>query len=125
VTLGILPTSRFPPDEFDIYYEIYNLPRNHDYTTEIAIERTGPGDEPAMEPVRLRFSGESSPGRDGVVAELRRVDASLARGSHRLTVTITDLVTGETASRTRALEVLGDQRGATRVAAFRRTHSGR
>jgi len=122
--LGILPTTRFPPAEFDIYYEVYNLPAGNDYRTEIAIERTDSA-APAAEPIRLRFAGESSTQLDGVLPQLRRVDASLSRGSYRLTVTITDLVSGTSVTRSRPFDVLGEERGATAVSAFRRTHSGR
>lgn len=125
VTLAILPTTAFPPAAFDIYYEIYNLPHGHEYRTEIAIERTDSADAAPMEPIRLRFTGEAAPREDGTLAELRRVDASLSRGSYTMTVTITDLVTDETMQRARAFDVLGEERGATRVSAWRRTHSGR
>lgn len=117
-TLAILPSTRFPPDVFDVFYEIYNLPDGHQYTTELAIERPGPDSEP----IRLRFSGESGAGPDGILAELRRVDAQLSRGPHTLTVTVTDVVTGETATRSRSFQVQGSARNATRVHAFQRTH---
>lgn len=117
-TLEILPSTRFPPAEFDIYYEIYNLPTGHAYTTEIVIERTNPG----TEPIHLRFAGESDAGRDGLVAELRRVDAQLTRGSYRMTINVTDLTTGERATRSRSFDVEGSERGATRVRASQRAH---
>lgn len=117
-TLGILPSTRFPPDVFDVYYEIYNLPAGHAYTTEIVIERT----DPDAEPIRLRFSGESSAGADRVLPELRHVNAQLSRGAHRLTVTVTNLVTGETTTRSRSFQVQGSARNATRVHALRRTY---
>jgi hypothetical protein len=117
-TFDILPSTRFPPDVFDIYYEVYNLPEGHAYTTEIAIER--PGSD--TEPIRLRFSGESDAGRDDVLHELRRVDGQLARGDQRLTVTVTDHATGESATRSRAFHVQGSARGATRVHAVQRAH---
>ena len=120
ITLGILPSTRFPPDVFDVYYEIYNLPKGHQYTTEIALERPYPDSKP----IRLRFSGESNAGPDGLLPELRRVDAQLSRGAHRLTVTVTDLVTGETATCTRSFQVQGSARGATRAKAVQRTHYG-
>lgn len=117
-TLEILPSTRFPPDVFDIYYEIYNLPAGHAYTTEIVIERTDPG----TEPIHLRFSGESGAGPDGLLPELRQVDAQLTRGTHRMTITVTDLETGEIANRSRSFQVQGSARSATRVHALQRTH---
>ena len=117
VTLALLPTSLFPAGAFDVYYEIYNLPAGHPYTTEIAVQRL---DEPAEdEPMRLRFSNESESGRDGMLAELRQVEAALRKGRYRLTVTITDRVSGESASRARDFEVRNDGREATMVAAQR------
>jgi hypothetical protein len=116
VTLALLPTTQFPSSAFDVYYEIYNLPEENLYTTEIAIEHVGGARD--ARPVRLNFSGESASGPDGVLPELRRVETSLARGSYRITVTITDLTTGATASRSRSFEVRGWERGATMVAAL-------
>jgi hypothetical protein len=117
-TLEILPSTRFPPDVFDIYYEIYNLAAGHAYTTEIVIERLNPG----TEPIRLRFTGESDAGPDGLLPELRQIDAQLTRGTFRMTVTLTDLATGEVATRSRSFQVQGSARGATRVPALQRTH---
>ncbi|HEX6132742.1 MAG TPA: hypothetical protein VFZ24_02090 [Longimicrobiales bacterium] len=117
VTLALLPTSQLPSSAFDVFYEIYNLPAGHTYTTEIAIEDVGrPGR--ASEPVRLRFAGESGAGPDAVLPELRRVETSLPRGSYRLTVTITDLTSGATASRSRTFDVRGRDRRTTMVAAL-------
>jgi hypothetical protein len=121
VTLALLPTTQFPSSAFDVYYEIYNLPAGHAYMTEIAVERIErPGERRSADrrPVRLRFSGESSSDRRGVLAELRRVETSLARGGYRITVMITDRRTGESASRSRLLEVREWERGATMVAAL-------
>lgn len=121
VTLALLPTSQFPESSFDVYYEIYNLPYGHTYDTEIAVERVGEaGLEAGGEPVRLRFSGKSTGSRDGSVAELHHVDASVARGRYRLTVTITDRETGEAASESRLFRVRGWDPGATMVAALPR-----
>jgi hypothetical protein len=122
--LGILPSTRFPPDVFDIYYEIYNLPADHVYVTEIAIEKAEPDGAPEHEPIRLRFSGQSDSGPDGQLSELRQVDASLSRGSYRLTVTVTDRVTGQTATRSRSFVVQDRARDATRVKAYRSRYSG-
>lgn len=123
VTLALLPTSQFPGTSFDLYYEVYNLPPGNPYTTEIAIE---PADESrslrigSASPVRLRFTGESAAGPDGLVQELRHVEASVARGRHRITVTVTDETTGRSATRSRILHVHEWRRGATMVAAMPR-----
>jgi hypothetical protein len=120
VTLALLPTSQFPAGAFDVYYEIYNLPRGRAYTTEIGVQELNESGRPIDQdpPARLSFSGESAAGGDDAIQELRRVEASLGRGSYRLTVTVTDTRTGESASRTRDFEVRGSQRRATMVAAL-------
>ena len=124
VTLALLPTSQFPESSFDVYYEIYNLPYGNRYDTEIAVQRVDERGEPAAgEPVRLRFSGKSAGSRDGFVQELHHVDASVARGRYRLTVTITDGETGETARNSRLFRVRGWDPGATMVAALPRAAS--
>lgn len=119
VTLALLPTSLFPAGAFDVYYEVYNLPGRHAYTTEIAVQRLNSGGGKAGDPVRLRFNDESTAGRDDMLAELRRVDASLGKGSYRLTVTVTDRVTGASAVQHRDFDIRDDDRQATMVAAQR------
>jgi len=115
VTLALLPTSQFPASAFDVYYEIYNLPASHRYETEIAVEPVVSG-----RPVRLRFEGRAVASSVGFLQELRRVEASLTRGRYRITVTITDAATGQSASRSREFEVRGWPRGTTLVAALPR-----
>ena len=98
VTLALLPTSQFPSSAFDVYYEVYNLPSGTPYATEISVERAdGSPLERALDPrpVRIRFTGESRAAPDGTLAELRRVETSLPRGRHRITVTVTDPVSGK------------------------------
>ncbi|HSK20532.1 MAG TPA: hypothetical protein VK912_15365 [Longimicrobiales bacterium] len=110
VTLALLPTSRLPSSAFDVYYEIYNLAPARDYATDIVIEHAPSSDRGRTEdrkPVRLRFVGKSDSGRERTQAELRRVETSLSRGRYRMTITITDLVNGRSASRSRAFEVGG------------------
>lgn len=122
ITLALLPTSRMPASAFDVYYEVYNLPADRPYTTEVAVEPVGAGPDPQeRRPVRLRFSGSSSAGQDGTLAELRRVETSLARGRYRITVTVTDDVTGESASRSRPFHVRGWGPGVSLVPALPRT----
>jgi len=122
VTLALLPTSQFPEGSFDVYYEVYNLPAGHRYVTEIAVE---PVDETGVPRggggmVRARFDGTASAAPDGALGELRRVNTSLARGSYRLTVTVTDQETGAAAARSRPFQVRGGSRRATMVPALPR-----
>ena len=119
VTLALLPTSQFPESSFDVYYEIYNLPAGTPYDTEISIETLDDSDGQDRI-VRTLFSGESAARADGSVGELRRVASALPRGRYRLTVTVTDKVSGQTAARSRTVEVRGWRRGATLVPAMPR-----
>lgn len=119
ITLALLPTSQFPESSFDVFYEIYNLPSGNPYDTEIAIE---PLDESDSEEriVRALFSGESQALEDGTLAELRRVQSALPKGRYRLTVTVRDKTSGESAARSRMVEVRGWERGTTMVTALPR-----
>jgi hypothetical protein len=120
-TLALLPTRLFPSSAFDVYYEIYNLPYGTPYVTEIAVEQV---DDSATvrptdrDPVRLRFAGESTARRDGSLVQLRRVETSLGNGRYRITVTIRDVASGQTATRSRVFEVNRWERGATMVRAW-------
>ena len=120
-TLALLPTHRLPSREFDIYYEIYNLPAGNPYTTEITVERVADSSSETpedREPIRLRFAGESTAAAGGTLPELRRVVTPFAKGRYRITVTIEDLTTGKTASRSRTFEVQSSGHGATMVPAL-------
>lgn len=119
VTVALLPTERFPGNEFDVFYEVYNLPRGHAFRTEIAVERMDARGNP-LENTRasVRFRGEAMT-TAGTLAELRRIQTSLSRGKHRITVTVTDLVSGASASRSRLFTVRDDAR-ATMVPALPR-----
>jgi hypothetical protein len=126
VQLALLPTSLLPAGEFEVYYEVYNLPSGHAYLTEISVEQLADGALDHVDrgdAVRIRYSGESAAGPDGTLQELRHVNASVAHGRYRITVTVTDGETGESASRWRVFAVRGDRRGATPVAALPRGES--
>jgi hypothetical protein len=120
VRLALLPTSQFPGGSFDLYYEIYNLPRNHQYETEVAVEALDDTDKPKddVAPVVTRFSGIAETHPDGILPELRRVDTSMERGRYRLTVTVKDEATGTSASRSRLLLVRDWAPGVTLVPAL-------
>jgi hypothetical protein len=119
ITLALLPTSQFPESAFDVYYEVYNLLAGSPYETEIAI---APLDAQG-EVVRTRFLGESAAGADGSFGELRRVGSALPRGRYRVTVTVTNRLSGETASRERSIAVRGPSEGMTLVRALPRAAS--
>ena len=123
VRLALLPTSQFPEGSFDLYYEVYNLPRGNRYVTEITIEpvdETGIPSTDEGNAVRTTFNGEAATGADGTLAELRRVDATLPKGHYRLTVAVTDQETGASARRSRLFHVQGWVPGTTLVPALPR-----
>ena len=110
VTLALLPTGNLPEGQFDLYYEIYNLPEGHDYVTEISIRRVVEqgGQElpdPSMPEVRTRFTSTSTAGPDAVVPELRSIASPLPPGAYRLTITIVDEESGERATRSRPFRI--------------------
>ena len=68
--------------------------------------------------MRAAFSGESAADAGGTLAELRRVESALPEGRYQLTVTVRDLVSRQTASRSRLVEGRGWGRGTTLVPAM-------
>lgn len=117
VTLALLPTSQFPASAFEVYYEIYNLPKGTPYETEISIQPVDDDGDPDGPPVRTTFSGESGAREDDSVAELRRIESALPRGRYELTVHVRNRLDGETAQRSRGFEVRHWGGGATLVEA--------
>lgn len=124
-SLAILPLARSPESSFDVYYEIYNLAPGHAYSTEITVEPVDSRSWKTGEAVvGLRFSGDAPAAPDGTLRELRRVTARLENGRYRLTITVLDQETGETASRSRLFEVRSGGRGASLVMALPRSSDG-
>jgi len=122
-SLALLPSSQFPESAFDVYYEIYNLPPSHDYTTEISIQSLdGPEAETSERTpaVRTLFSGRAGAETLGTIGELRRVESALPRGAYELTVTVRDEQSNEVASRARRFQVQGWRAGTTLVPALPR-----
>ena len=106
--LAIFPTSQFPQGSFDVYYEVYNLPMGHPYDTEISVQEVDVTGRPAdRDPARTRFTGKALSGPDDVLPELRHVAAELPHGRYRITVTVTDRITGESTGRSRLFRVRG------------------
>lgn len=116
-TLALLPTSQFPEGAFDIYYEVYNLPRGTPYETEIAIEPIGGNADDGRQIAAARFTEESSAGPDDSLGVLRSVESALPEGRYRITVTVRDQVGGRTAARSRVVDVVGWRPGTTIVRA--------
>ncbi len=110
-TLRLMPYGEYAGGEFRAYYEIYNLPENQPYSTELVVEpwRQGANDPlrppPGTPTIRLQFNGQAQREADGAVRELRSVESHLPAGRYRVTVTIVDQVTGKRASSWRAFVV--------------------
>lgn len=119
-TVALLPTSQFPESDFDVYYEVYNLPSGNPYETEIAIASLDEDAEGAV--VRARFQGRSSAGPDGSMGDLLRVESPLATGHYAVTLTVRDQATGRVASSSRPIEVRGWGRGMTLMPAMSRVN---
>jgi hypothetical protein len=122
-SLALLPSSQFPESAFDVYYEIYNLPPSHDYTTEISIQSLDGPEAEASErtaAVRTLFSGRAGAETLGTIGELRRVESALPRGAYELTVTVRDEQSSEVATHARRFQVQGWRAGTTLVPALSR-----
>ena len=88
-----------------LFYELYNLPGNTQYRTEITIS---PMDSPVglkrlkrlfgggQGTVRLSFEGAAAPGSGGIVQESRKVTTALEPGRYRVNVKVTNLMNNET-----------------------------
>jgi tetratricopeptide (TPR) repeat protein len=111
-TLALLPTNQFKAGNFALYYEIYNLPAGVHYTTEVVIDKVdkGTGDKirelfGGDTSVRVKFEGESTANAEATLAEMRRLQVPLGKGRYRLTVTVKNLSTGQTAKGSRTFVI--------------------
>ena len=117
--LALLPTTQFPGSSLDVYYEIYNLKYGTPYSTVITItDAGGEEDVPDFQPVSIRFAGESDAHTDAVVTELRRIETALPKGRYRITVTVENDISGESATRSRFFAVNRDGRRTTLMPAW-------
>jgi len=113
VALSFVPTRIFAGGAFNTFYEIYGLPAETPFATEIVVERPRGGIGRAVRrlfssgpPARLRFDGLARADADGVLRELRRIETSLDPGRYHISVRITNRTTGETVERTREFTVI-------------------
>lgn len=115
VQLALVPPEQFEaPAPFTVFYEVYNLPATTPYRTEIAVERAEgrslwgklKGLFGGGRPLRLRFEAEAKATPDGRLQEVRRVQPNLKPGRYRIRVTVTNLLTGESAVRDRQFAVM-------------------
>jgi hypothetical protein len=102
VKLGLVPPRQFMEGRpLRLFYEIYNLPADTDYRTEIIMEpmegETGFGRLKRLfgggtgRGVNTSFDGVSPPNSNGVVQEMRQVTAQVKPGKYRVTVRVTNL----------------------------------
>jgi GWxTD domain-containing protein len=106
VALALVPTGRFKGGSFRVFYEIYNIEKNSAYTTEIEIEpvQRSAGQRikelfGSKSKISLKFDGVALDVQDGVLQELRQVEAPLSPGRYRMRISVRDangeLVKGE------------------------------
>lgn len=115
IALALVPTGYFKGGSFNVFYEIYNIAPNAQYSTEIEIEplRRSTGDKikglfGGKNKMTLRFEGAATNVHDAALQELRRVEAPLPPGHYRLRVTVKDLETQQTARNERVFAVPKD-----------------
>ncbi|HEX6065887.1 MAG TPA: hypothetical protein VFZ04_16760, partial [Longimicrobiales bacterium] len=99
--LGLVPPRQFMEGRpLRLFYEIYNLPAESSYRTEIIMEpvegESGFGRIKKLfggkgNGVQLQFDGVSNPNADGIVQELRQVTAQVKPGKYRVSVRVTNL----------------------------------
>lgn len=116
VALDLIPPAAVESGRaFALYYEVYGLAPGAKYRTELsilpvdgrgALARVAGIFRSGKSGIQVSFTGEATPDSAGTVAELRRIQAGLEPGRYRLRVVVTDLATGETATRERRMEVL-------------------
>jgi hypothetical protein len=113
-SLRLVPTREYGGGAFDVFYEVYNLAPDRNYSTALLVERDGGGLGRSLKrlfggggpEVRLRFEGRARPESDGVVREVRAVETNLPPGRYRLRITVTDGVTGASVTRERPFTVV-------------------
>lgn len=93
--IALSTRNEFPGGRVRLFYELYNLPAEARYVTEITITEPGGGIGRAIgrlfgadDPVRLRFEEHATPETDGVVRVVRDVVASLPAGDYELRVIV-------------------------------------
>ena len=113
-TVRLNPLSRFPEGSAaELYYEVYGLGRGALYHTVVRLEREG--HRSLFGAIRGLFGGgraavllEFDAAAEGRVTRVHRAVAlrDVAKGTYRLTVVITDLASGVSATQTRRFQVV-------------------
>lgn len=115
VALTLVPTGLFRGGSFTIFYEIYNIATNANYSTEIEIEpvRESTGSKlkawfGGKNRMTLVFGGVASTAKRGTLQELRRIDAAFPPGQYRMRVAVRNLQTREVARSERIFSIPRD-----------------
>lgn len=99
----VLPRSFGADRPFTVFYEVYNLPAETAYLTEVTVAPVGGRNllqrifGGGRDRIRLRFEGVARPDAEGVMQEIREVASDLPAGRYRLDIEVTNRATGETA----------------------------
>jgi hypothetical protein len=121
---GLARLALVPPRQFaekkpvKIFYEIYNLPAEVAYRTEISMTPvegiSGFGRIKKLfgrkgSDIALQFEGLAQPNADGTVQELRQVVAEVKPGKYRIAVRVTNLQNQQSV-RTETVFIVGEQK---------------
>lgn len=107
--LAIVPPRQFRVGEgFRLFYELYNLPRGHAYRTDITFSTTRPSRIARLlkrkNKTTVTFSDVAA--TDDVVQESRTLVPDVSPGNASVTITVTDLITGESATSSKTMWIL-------------------
>lgn len=93
--LALVPTGRFKGGSFRVFYEVYNIPQNTPYTTEVEIE---PIQKSAGQRIKDLFGGKNNLSfrfdavamdvKNGTLQELRQVNVPFGPGRYRMRISL-------------------------------------
>jgi len=118
--LALVPPRQFVEGQpLKLFYELYNLPANTKYATEITVTPTekGVGFSRLKKliggrsaDVKVRFDAVAQPNANGVVQELREVTLQVKPGKYIVTVNVTPAGSNQTATSKTEFVVLDDKK---------------
>jgi hypothetical protein len=117
--LGLVPPRQFEEKKpLKVFYEVYNLPPNTNYRTEISMAPVegvtgfgrirklfGGGDGT----IQLAFDGVAPPDTEGTIQELKQVTAEVKPGKYKVVVRVTNL-DNQQSTRTETLFIVSEKR---------------
>jgi hypothetical protein len=116
LTFPLTPAQSFRLSEpITVFYEIYNLPPDAPYRTEIRVvpvvrglvDRLADVVTPGSRSLRVGFEG-ATPLGSGPVQEVRTLQGGLRPDAYEIEVTVTDLRTGDRASASSSVTLVED-----------------